>query len=472
MQNKNRQSPDRQGHQVSAGIDLVTPLIDEITAMRGTETWSVYSARSDAVSLPIDRQGDVDRVNNRSTPTTRIMPGRRTSTTATRTTSTRTTSAWGAPSADQCQPNHADFSFADLVQAYLDCRRHKRNKRSAQVFEQDQERNLVRLYDELQAGTYRPGTSICFVITRPKPREVWAADFRDRIVHHLLYNRVSPRFYASFIVDSCACIPGRGTMYGAKRLESKIRSITQNWKKPAYYLKCDLANFFVSINKNILSELLAAKIHEPWWLDLANTILFHDPRTDVTIQSRADRMVLIPAHKSLYSQPDHKGLPIGNISSQFYANVILNELDQFVKHQLRAKYYVRYVDDFIILHESMDQLNEWLAQIESFLPAKLDMQLNPKKTIRQPIARGVDFVGHVIKPWRRTLRRRTFNDALFRVSNMPAGDLYESVNSYFGLMRQASHSKRDRTRLAKIILRRGHSVNQGFTKTFRRLSNG
>src|SRR6185436_4131704 len=113
-------------------------------------------------------------------------------------------------------------------------------------------------------GTYQPGPSICFVVTRPKPREVWAAAFRDRVVHHLLYNKIGPRFERSFIADSCACIKGRGTLYAIKRLESKIRSITENWKRPAYYLKCDLANFFVSIDKRVLATLLALKIKEPW----------------------------------------------------------------------------------------------------------------------------------------------------------------------------------------------------------------
>jgi hypothetical protein len=122
------------------------------------------------------------------------MPGIRTSTTATRTTTTSRPSCAPAPSADYPGRHHADFSFDELVQAYLDCRHAKRSSASAIAFEQNQERNLAQLRDELLGGTYRPGRSICFVITRPKPREVWAADFRDRIVHHLLYNRIAPRF--------------------------------------------------------------------------------------------------------------------------------------------------------------------------------------------------------------------------------------------------------------------------------------
>ena len=381
---------------------------------------------------------------------------------AIRTTTTRTTSSSSAPSADS---NVGPYPFCDLVQAYYDCRRSKRNSASALAFEMDLERNLVELHDDLTAGTYRPGRSICFVVTRPKAREVWAAAFRDRVVHHLLYNHVAPRFYASFIADSCACIPGRGTLYAAKRLESKIRSASQNWSKPIFYLKCDLANFFVAIDKEVLRKQLAAKITEPWWLALAEQILMHDPREDYEVRSPAHLFNRVPQHKRLTAQPAHLGLPIGNLSSQFFANVYLDALDQFAKHRLGAKHYVRYVDDFVFLHESPQQLNAWLAEVEAFLPS-LGAKLNPTKTILQPVDRGVDFVGHVIKPWRRSTRKRSLAQALKRTAAAPTEDLRETANSYFGLLSQASHSEKDRAALARVVLKRGHSVNGALTKTY------
>jgi retron-type reverse transcriptase len=451
-------------------LNLVVPLAHEATAMRTTDTAGSAPDRSGAVSPLISygfRQGDVDRTTGRSTQPTLTMPGIRTSTTATTTTTTPTTSSAPAPSADYPGSHPADFSFADLVQAYFDCRQAKRNTASALTFEQDQERNLCRLADELQAGSYRPGRSICFVITRPKPREVWAADFRDRIVHHLLYNRISPRFYRHFIADSCACIPGRGTLYAAQRLEAKVRSITQNWSRPAHYLKLDLANFFVSIDKRILHQQLAARITEPWWLQLAETILFHDPRQDFELRGTPALFDRVPPHKRLANQPAHRGLPIGNLSSQFFANVYLDALDQFAKHQVGARHYVRYVDDFLLLHESPQWLNAAHDAIAAFLPARLNARLNPSKTILQPIDRGIDFVGHVIKPWRRTTRRRTFNEALRRVATIEAGDLFETANSYFGLLRQASHSHADRARLANLLRHRGHTIAGALTQTFR-----
>jgi len=387
---------------------------------------------------------------------------------ATRTTTTRTTSFALAPSADETAANHADLSFDDLVAAYFDCRRTKRNTLNALRFEQDLERNLGRLYDDLVSGGYEPGPSICFVVTRPKVREVWAAAFRDRIVHHLLYNRIGPRFEASFIADSCACIPGRGTLYAAQRLEAKIRSVTENWSKPAHYLKCDLANFFVSIDKAVLWQLLEPRIAGAWWKQLACLTLFHDPTVGAQIQSPATLMARVPAHKSLLNQTPDRGLPIGNLSSQFFANVYLDALDQHIKHELRARHYVRYVDDFILLHESPAQLNAWLADIGAFLSRALGAQLNPRKTILQPIARGVDFVGHVIKPWRRSVRRRTLHEALTRTAAVDAGELVQSANSYFGLLRQAPASHRDRAHLANVVRRRGYSVNRDLTQTFQK----
>ena len=354
------------------------------------------------------------------------------------------------------------------MQAYLDCRRTKRNSASAPAFEDHLEENLFDLHGELIAGAYTPGPSICFVITRPKPREVWAARFRDRIAHHLLYNHIAPRFHASFVADTCACIPGRGTLYGARRLEHQVRSVTRNWSRPASYLKLDLANFFVSIDKRVLREQLAARIHEAWWMHLAETILMHDPRTDVEVRGTAAMLALVPPHKSLFNAPDHCGLPIGNLSSQFFANVYLDALDQFVKHRLRAPHYVRYVDDFVLVHESAAWLVEAHRAIEAFLPERLHAHLNPRKTILQPVSRGIDFVGHVIKPWRRTVRPRIVASALKRLEVMPAEDVWQSVNSYLGLARQCPDSFAVRARLANAARKRGHCVDGDLTKAFRK----
>jgi len=439
-------------------FNLVAPLPHEGTAMRITDTDRRRAARSGAVSRLSDRSGDVDSAITTATP------GTRTSTTATRTTTTRTTSCAAAPSADWI---NTPFSFAELVQAYLDCRRTKRNTGAALAFELNLERNLRRLYDQLLDGAYVPGRSKCFVISRPKYREVWAAEFHDRIVHWLLYNHIGPRFERSFIADSCACIKGRGTLYAAQRLEAKVRSVTQNWSRPAYYLKLDLANFFVSIDKRILRELLLAKIPKSFWQWLTDVVLMHDPRADFVYRGDPAMMDRVPPHKRLMEQPAHLGLPIGNLSSQFFANVYLDVLDQRAKHVLGARHYIRYVDDFLFLHESTDYLNGVLADLTEFLPARLGVRINPRKKILQPIDRGVDFVGQVIKPWRRETRKRTRNEALRRVAATPGDDLMEVANSYFGLLRQSTASHHDRALLANVVRDRGRAVDAAFTKTYR-----
>ena len=445
-------------------MNLVAPLPHKGTAMHTTDTAAPALARSGAVATLIGaslRPCDVDSAKKHSR--LRTTPSIRTSTTATRTTTTRLTSAVAVSFADSNSP-----TFDQLVQAYLDCRQHKRNSASCQAFENHLERNLCALHDELTSGTYRPGRSICFVITRPKHREVWAAEFRDRVVHHLLYNHIAPRFIAGFVAGSSACIPGRGTLYAARRLEHGIRSITENWSRPAFYLKMDLANFFVAIDKPTLFAQLAAKVWEPFWLALASTILFHDPRGNVEVRGSRELLARVPPHKSLFNAPADTGLPIGNLSSQFFANVHLNLLDQFCTHQLNGRHYVRYVDDFVLLDACPQRLNADHARIEKFLPERLGARLNPTKTILQPVDRGVDFVGHVIKPWRRTTRARTVRSALHELSAMPADDLFASGNSYFGLLRQASHSHTDRTRVANLLMQRGHSIKGDLTKTYRK----
>lgn len=360
------------------------------------------------------------------------------------------------------------YSLEKLVQAYYDCRRHKRTSASALSFERGLENNLMALHERLLDGSYRPGRSVCFAISRPRPREVWAASFTDRIVHHLVYNQIADRFHRSFIADSSACITDRGTLYAAKRLESKVRSQTQNWSRSGYYLKVDLANFFVSIDKRVLWPLLVKQVHERWWRGLTKVVLFHDPREDFEVRGGRQAMAAVPTHKRLINAGAHYGLPIGNLSSQFFANVLLNELDQHVKHQIRARHYCRYVDDMVLLHDSTDWLTEALAGINAFLPG-LGLALNPRKTILQPIDRGIDFVGHVIKPWRRTTRPRTMRTALERIRTVPDADTFATGNSYLGLARQASHSHHDQALITNALRKRGHTVEgKNLTKVFRK----
>jgi len=360
----------------------------------------------------------------------------------------------------------SSYSFPLLVQAFEDCMRRKRNTASAMRFDMHRARNLVELDGRLRDGSYRPGRSVCFAVTDPKPREIWAADFTDRIVHHLLHNYVAPIFLPRFTADTCACIRGRGPLYAAERLEGHVRSCTQNWTISSRYIKADLANFFNSIHKLTLWSKLAPYIREGWWRDLAHVVLFHDPRTNYVIRGNRANFQHVPPHKRLTYAPDGYGLPIGNLMpSQFGANVLLDSLDKFVKHTLRARYYIRYVDDFVLLHPSAAWLNDALKAIEGFLPG-LKLELNPSKTVRQPIERGIDFIGQVVKPWHREPRRRIVRKALTRIERAAPADLWKTGNSYLGLI-QHSASRNDRADICNALRKRGLTVSANFDKAYR-----
>lgn len=408
-------------------------------------------------------------------PTT---PGTRTSPMATRTTTTRATptacvvSGDGSPQGPGC--GSPDLTFEEVVYAYFDCRRAKRNSVHARIFEFNLEKNLFALYEELLSECYRIGHSTAFVVERPRIREIWASTFRDRVVHHVIYNRLCPRFYASFIRNSFACIPGRGTLDGSNRLWAGMRSITRNWQGRAYFLQGDVRNFFVSINKDILFSLLTPRIHEQWLLDLTARVLFHDPRENCLRQSTREEFARVPRHKSLWNAPVSCGLPIGNLTSQFFANVYLNELDQFVKHTLKAKYYYRYVDDFVILDACPLKLNEYFARIREFCTARLVLELHPFKKRLAPVEQGIDFIGFVHKPYYRRLRQRTASKMVRLVHQWVKSpqcyqqeslmDLRSSINSYMGLAQWASTY-----RLRKYV---GDRVNSLFIhpdKTYSRL---
>ena len=341
-----------------------------------------------------------------------------------------------------------ELTLEALFQAYYDCRKRKRNTMQSLKFEFNLERNLFKLYQDLKEGTYEIGKSICFVVTTPKPREVWAGAFRDRIVHHLIYNCIKERFENRFIKDTFSCIPKRGTLAGALRARDFARRITRNYSEKAYFLKADISNYFNSINKTILVEILRRYVKEKWIMDLIEQIINHDPRTNVFIKSKKELWNILPAHKSLFNAKINKGLPIGNLTSQFFSNVYLNPLDQFVKHTLKIKYYCRYVDDAILIHRDPKYLNYCYDMIDDFLKRNLDLHLNPKKKNMNLVSRGFDFVGHVIKPNRMYLRTtiikktfRTIKDwegEKNRFDDDELENFRNKINSYLGMLQHVN----------------------------------
>ena len=301
------------------------------------------------------------------------------------------------------------FTFANLHKAYVDCRHNKGATLNHLRFRERLEGNLLRLEEQLQTRTYKPGQSIAFVVTNPKVREIFAAGFDDRVVHHLLYNYLAPIFEKIFIHDSWACRKGKGTHHAVRRLQGFLwqqRRLARG--QPVYYLKMDVMSFFTSIDQQILYDLVCKKVkrHEVRWL--SKVIIFHDCARDIPpkIQSRPELFSQLPRHKSLFFTVPGVGLPIGNLTSQFFANVYLNELDQFVKHRLKVKWYLRYVDDLVLLGDSVAGLRTQMAAIEAFAWERLRLRMHPNKQFIRPSGDGVEFLGYVVRADYVLMRRR------------------------------------------------------------------
>jgi len=338
----------------------------------------------------------------------------------------------------------------------------------------DYEQGLLKLQQELENRTYLPGRSICFVVTNPKIREIFAADFRDRIVHHLLVEYLEPIFESKFIFHSFACRKGKGAHKAIEYLHKAIctpsyqnlsfgdsRSLDSRTSgNRLYYLQIDIQAFFMSLDKSILFAILKKHIKNPEILWLAKTIIFHKPTNNFRKKGQLSLFDLVPNNKSLFTVSSAKGLPIGNLTSQFFANVYLNELDQFAKHTLKIKHYFRYVDDIVILHHNQKKLKFWRKQIDGFLKKRLKLKLHPKKDISQPTTQGINFLGYINKPDCTLVRNRTvrslksklwhFNQKILSSHpNQPLrlwtpelceqfNQIRSVINSYYGLFKHAN----------------------------------
>ena len=300
-----------------------------------------------------------------------------------------------------------DFSIEEVFEAYLDCRKNKRTTQAQMAFEADLERNLCDLHRALCDRSYEIGRTRAFVVTHPKPREVWAGQFRDRVVHHVMYNRVFDRFARRFIRDTYACIPGRGVLDGANRVHRMMAQATEGWQRPARFLQADLANFFVSIDRRVLKRLALERIDEPELRWLVSLIIDHDPTQNPIVKSPPELFELVPRHKSLFHCPPGKGLPIGNLSSQYFANVYLAPMDQYAKRELGIRWYARYVDDIVMIGHDPKELNRQFDALARFAEQEFLIRFHPNKTIRNRVDKGVNFCGYVLKPYRKYLRRST-----------------------------------------------------------------
>lgn len=310
------------------------------------------------------------------------------------------------------------FSLTTVLGAYYSCRGGKRNSTYQLEYESDYENNLLVLQRQLEDNSYQIGRYICFVITYPTIREIFAANFVDRVVHHLLINHIEEQIDKTFIYDSFACRKDHGVIRGVKRLRRFLNEVTNNKTSNAYYLKLDIKSFFYSIDKEILFRILMHKIERLDFskqkqydlLKLSKQIIFHNPCSNYTLKGDLDLLKNLPQDKSLFTCNPNKGLPIGNLTSQFFANLYLNELDQYIKRELKVKYYLRYADDLLFLSKDLKELQKVEIAVTNFLKEKLLLDIKKEKTKYGSVYQGIDFIGYIVRPNYVLTRNRTVSN--------------------------------------------------------------
>ena len=302
-------------------------------------------------------------------------------------------------------------SFENLYGAWREFKRCKGKKQEIQVFEFNLETNLSLLSKQLREKIYTPEPYVPFYVYDPKRRHIHKATVRDRVVHQALYRILAPIFETQFIDDSFACRVGKGTHRGVLRLESFLQRASNNSKKTAWALKCDVKKFFDSIDHDILRTQIVRRVMDENVLWLVDIILHS------------------------FEKEKGKGLPLGNVTSQLFGNIYLHELDRYIKHELQIKQYVRYCDDFVIVAKERSILEMLIPKIADFLGKELQLVLHTRKVIIRKYGQGVDFLGYVLRPHHKTLRTST-KKRMFAKSKLDITK--EQRASYLGIF---SHSK-------------------------------
>jgi len=375
----------------------------------------------------------------------------------------------------------------DLYQAFYDARRHKSKRSYVRKWEKNFKENMEELCNDLYYRRYKPLPSKCFIIDYPKKREIFAAVFRDRIVHHLYFNYTHRLFERTFIQDSYSCIKGRGTDYGIKRITDFCRKESRNWQRKCYVMHLDIRGYFMHISRKRLLEIATETLKkigshpvsnqsEKTWNDvvdldfttwLTEVIVMLDPKENCILIGDPSNWDGLDPAKSMLSLEDGLGLPIGNLTSQLFSNVYLNIFDQFMKRVLHCHSYGRYVDDAAVISTDKEWLYSLVPQIRTFLHTALGLDLHMGKLEVSEVHHGVVFLGTFIKAWRRyksneSVERMKQKIADFDYTN--PNRVLRSVNSYLGLfVHTDSYNLRRRLFFKREILRIG-VFDPGMTK--------
>ena len=316
------------------------------------------------------------------------------------------------------------------VEAFDDCCRHKMGSDSCIRYRLCYEEDLFVLASEVEAGIYKPSTSICFCVTRPKLREVFAANFRDRIVHHWLMLKLNPLFEELFVRQgnvSFNCRKGFGTQAAVAAVKNDIFRVSNGYTSDAYVGRFDLVGFFMSIHKGILVDMLRKFLDDHYKdddLELVFSTLVkvvrHNPATDCDIHGDPNLFNYLPHNKSLFHADSDRGLPIGNLTSQILANFYLSPFDGAMSEWCAARggRYERFVDDFVVVMPVMKDVYGAFLYAKAYLHDKLSVQLHDDKKYMQHYTKGISFVGYVVKMDRVYLSNRTYGNLTNRLKKV------------------------------------------------------
>ncbi|MDO5480517.1 MAG: RNA-directed DNA polymerase [Candidatus Saccharibacteria bacterium] len=346
-----------------------------------------------------------------------------------------------------------DWLLRKLYQAERKARKGKTMTRDVYLFELHLAENLEQLAHDIWTGVYKPGRGIAFIIDKPVVREIFAAQFRDRIVHHFLYEMVYDWWDKRLINDSYSCRKGKGSLYGIERLKKHIRSVSRNYTVPTYVYKMDIKGYFMSLRHDLLYKRVC------WGLDrqyedrpkirellkyLWHEVIFDNPCKGVKIRGSFADWKKLSKDKSLFYQLPGVGIVIGNLSSQLLSNIFLDIFDRYVRFELGYKAYGRYVDDFFIVVAEKDRarLLADIPRIEKFLKDEMALTLHPKKRYFQEVHKGVEFLGAVIYPYHTVPTRRFKNNFCKNLAEVGMGyrDV-AAVTSYLGRLKHMDGKK-------------------------------
>ncbi|MBU1091660.1 reverse transcriptase/maturase family protein [Patescibacteria group bacterium] len=320
------------------------------------------------------------------------------------------------------------ISLENLFSAWEEFKKDKQKKLDVQEFELHLEQNIFQLYRELKNRTYKHGPYTSFYVHDPKLRHIHKADVKDRVLHHAIFQILNPIFESTFISESFSCRVNKGTHKGVRYVEKIIRKVSKNHTKTCFILKCDIKKFFDSVDHDVLLKILGKTVK-----DKDATRLLED-----IVES------FVSERSTLFNR---SGIPLGNLTSQLFANVYMNELDQFIKHDLKIKYYARYTDDFVVISEDEVYLQKLVQTIDFFLTQRLNLKMHPQKVSIQKSYRGVDFLGYIVLPHHKLVRAKTRKRMFRKVKEQTIqyknekrnrNTLNQSLQSYLGVLSHAN----------------------------------